>query len=141
MNTLAVDLDRECVSCSALTSSMVNGTPLCADCDTAENRIVVDIFTEGVAPTMNTNETYNGTRKLDSIDNAARIWRSRNNVWSLWVRGGVWILLCDPATNQRMYHTQTVHTTESGNVHYDQPFRVPAYVKDAVRANIIPVTH
>jgi hypothetical protein len=32
---------------------MVNGTPLCADCDTAENRIVIDIFTEGVAPTMN----------------------------------------------------------------------------------------
>ncbi len=53
MNTLAVDIDRECVACSALTSSMVNDTPLCADCDTAENRIVIDIFTEGVALTMN----------------------------------------------------------------------------------------
>ena len=81
------------------------------------------------------------TRQLDSIPHGPRIWRSRNNVWSLWVRGGVWILLCDPAVNQRLYHTQTVHTTDAGSVYYDQPFRVPAYVKHAVLCNIIPVIH
>jgi hypothetical protein len=78
-------------------------------------------------------------RTLDSIPNGSRIWRSKNNVWSLWVRAGQWILLCDPATNQRLYHTQTVGTTDSGNVVYEQPFRVPAYVQHAVRASIIPV--
>ena len=79
------------------------------------------------------------TRTLDSIPNASRIWRSRNNVWSLWFRAGRWILLCDPAVNQRMYHTQAVGITDNGDIFYDHPFRVPAYVKDAVRASIIPV--
>ena len=70
MNTLAVDLDRACVACSALTSSMVNGTPLCADCDTAENRIVIDIFTEGVAPTMTTQEIATRNAIIESSEDA-----------------------------------------------------------------------
>ena len=74
MNTLAVDLDRECVACSALTSSMVNGTPLCADCDTAENRIVIDIFTEGVAPTMTAATKHIIEVEALTGDNALHTW-------------------------------------------------------------------
>ncbi len=69
-----VDLERECVSCSALTSSIVNGTPLCADCDTAENRIVIDIFTEGVAPTMNTATKHIIEVEALTGDNALHTW-------------------------------------------------------------------